>query len=64
MAVTDPRHIALTKPGGADYADVDSPDGEANPSGNTVSLEQEMIRVSDTQAEFQAASNLYARRST
>jgi len=61
MTVTDPRHISLTKPAGADYTDFNSPDGEANPSGNTVSLEQEMIRVSDTQAEFQAASNLYAK---
>ncbi len=61
MAVTDPRHISLTQSGGADYTDVNSPDGEASPSGNTVSLEQEMIRVSDTQAEFQAASNLYAK---
>jgi flagellar basal-body rod protein FlgB len=61
MSVTDPRHISLTQPGGGDYSDVNSPDVEANPSGNTVSLEQEMIRVSDTQAEFQAASNLYAK---
>ncbi len=61
MATTDPRHISLTPGKGADYTDFSSPDGEANPSGNTVSLEQEMIRVSDTQAEFQAASNLYAK---
>ncbi|MEI9990059.1 MAG: flagellar basal body rod protein FlgB [Rhizomicrobium sp.] len=61
MATTDPRHISLTPAGAADYTDFNSPDAEANPSGNTVSLEQEMIRVSDTQAEFQAASNLYAK---
>ena len=61
MTVTDPRHIAMTPPSGADYTNVESPDVEANPSGNTVSLEAEMIRVSDTQAEYQAASNLYAK---
>jgi len=61
MATTDPRHISLTRPGGTNYDDFSSPDSEANPSGNTVSLEQEMIRVADTQAEFQAASNLYAK---
>jgi flagellar basal-body rod protein FlgB len=44
-----------------DYTSTDSPDVESSPSGNTVSLEQEMIRVSDTQAEYQAASNLYAK---
>lgn len=61
MAVTDPRHISLTPGHASEYGDVASPDVEANPSGNSVSLEQEMIRVSDTQAEYQAASNLYAK---
>ena len=61
MTVTDPRHISLDPTKGADYADFNSPDVEASPNGNTVSLEQEMIRVSDTQAEYQAASNLYAK---
>jgi flagellar basal-body rod protein FlgB len=61
MMVTDPRHISVTPKSGTDYTDMDSPDVEANPSGNTVSLEAEMIRVSDTQAEYQAASNLYAK---
>jgi flagellar basal-body rod protein FlgB len=61
MTITDPRHIAVTPAHETGYADVDSPDVEANPTGNSVSLEQEMIRVSDTQAEYQAASNLYAK---
>jgi len=61
MVVTDPHHISITAQSGEDFSDVSSPDVEANPSGNTVSLEQEMIRVSDTQAEYQAASNLYAK---
>jgi flagellar basal-body rod protein FlgB len=61
MTLTDPRHIAVTPAHDAGYADTESPDVEANPTGNTVSLEQEMIRVSDTQAEYQAASNLYAK---
>jgi flagellar basal-body rod protein FlgB len=62
MTVTDPRHIAVTPARDtAKYEDAESPDVEANPTGNTVSLEQEMIRVSDTQAEYQAASNLYAK---
>jgi len=61
MTVTDPRHISLTQGGSAEYGDFSSPDVEASPNGNSVSLEQEMIRVSDTQAEYQAASNLYAK---
>jgi flagellar basal-body rod protein FlgB len=61
LTVTDPRHIALKQTAGTDFTDVDAPDAEAPAGGNTVSLEQEMIRVADTQAEYQAASNLYAK---
>ena len=58
---TDPRHISM-KPGSSSrFDDMESPDGMANPNGNAVSLEQEMIKVSETQAEFQAAANLYAK---
>ncbi|HWD28146.1 MAG TPA: flagellar basal body rod protein FlgB [Rhizomicrobium sp.] len=61
LATTDPRHMSFNPQTDPDYTSTDSPDVESSPSGNTVSLEQEMIRVSDTQAEYQAASNLYAK---
>ena len=61
MSTTDPRHIAINAPGASGFNDYNSPDVETNTNGNTVSLEQEMIRVADTQAEYQAASNLYAK---
>jgi flagellar basal-body rod protein FlgB len=61
MATTDPRHISLTQPGTPAFTDYAAPDGEAAPGGNSVSLELEMIKVADTQAEYQAASNLYAK---
>ncbi|HJR55292.1 MAG TPA: flagellar basal body rod protein FlgB [Rhizomicrobium sp.] len=58
---TDPRHITM-KPGGSSrFDDIEAADSVANPNGNAVSLEQEMIKVSETQAEFQAAANLYAK---
>lgn len=60
LTVTNPRHIAIA-PSSSEYQTQDSGDGEANPNGNSVSLEQEMIKISDTQAEFQAATNLYAK---
>jgi flagellar basal-body rod protein FlgB len=60
MMVTDPRHIAIAPPNG-DFEDMETRDTEAGPNGNAVSLEQEMIKVSDTQAQFQAASNLYGK---
>ena len=61
LTVTDPRHIAI-RPAGVDkFDDVETHDVESNPNGNSVSIEQEMIKVSDTQAQFQAAANLYAK---
>ncbi|SRR5579885_1553166 len=61
LMLTDPRDIpapADTSPG---YQITDAPDGSPDPTGNTVSLEDEMIKVADNQAQFQAASNLYAK---
>lgn len=61
LAVTDPRHISPPSSGQSSFEDVELRDSEASPNGNSVSLEQEMIKVSDTQAEFQAATNLYSK---
>ncbi|HVZ27147.1 MAG TPA: flagellar basal body rod protein FlgB [Rhizomicrobium sp.] len=63
LSVTDPRHISLSK-NSTQFEDYEVHDAEANPNGNSVSLEQEMIKVSDTQAQFQAATNLYAKTIT
>jgi flagellar basal-body rod protein FlgB len=64
MMVTDPHHIAIPPKSGGDFEDMQVNDSEASPNGNSVSLEQEMIKVSDTQAQFQAATNLYAKAMT
>ena len=61
LNITDPKHIEIATSTSPDFTETDSADTEANPTGNTVSLEQEMIKVSDTQAQYQAASNLYAK---
>jgi flagellar basal-body rod protein FlgB len=61
LLTDNPRHIATTPQGAGAFADVDTPDVESTPTGNSVSLEQEMIKVADTQAQFQAATNLYAK---
>jgi len=63
LVVTDPHHIALSR-NATQFEDFEVHDAEANPNGNSVSLEQEMIKVSDTQAQFQAAANLYAKTIT
>jgi flagellar basal-body rod protein FlgB len=61
LMTDNPRHIAVSPRGAGAFNDVATPDVESTPSGNSVSLEQEMIKVSDTQAQFQAATNLYAK---
>jgi flagellar basal-body rod protein FlgB len=59
LAATDPRHISLGGPGvatedkGASY--------ETRPSGNAVDLENEMLKVSQNQIDFQTAANIYQR---
>jgi flagellar basal-body rod protein FlgB len=63
MRATDPRHIAISPPGSSHFEEEAAP-GQSNPDGNAVSLEQEMIKVSETQAQFQAAANLYAKALT
>jgi len=60
LMTTNPRHIAMAQQNGG-FDDMNTPDIQSSPSGNSVSLEQEMIKVSDTQAQFQAATNLYAK---
>jgi flagellar basal-body rod protein FlgB len=65
LLVTDPHHIAIApSSSGGDFEATQINDSEASPNGNSVSLEQEMIKVSDTQAQFQAAANLYAKAMT
>jgi len=61
LITTNAKHINITPSQSGDYTGVDSPDTEASVTGNTVSLEAEMIKVSDTQAQFQAATNLYGK---
>jgi len=61
LVTDDPHHIRVTSTTGDGYDDIDTPDNAGTASGNTVSLEEEMIKVSETQADFQAASNLYAK---
>jgi flagellar basal-body rod protein FlgB len=60
LTVTDPHHIALKGSAGT-FQDYSAPDTESTSGGNTVSLEQEMIKVADTQAQYQIATNLYSK---
>src|SRR5271154_5027990 len=61
LMTTNTRHIALTPSHSSQFEDHEAPDQESSPNGNSVALEAEMVKVSDTQAEFQAAANLYSK---
>ena len=63
LTVTDPRHISVG-PANAGFEEKEGADVEATPTGNSVSLEVQMIKVAETQAQYQAAANLYAKAIT
>lgn len=63
LAVTDPRHIAVTDATTA-FDQQGAASQEYAVGGTSVSLEAEMIKVADTQAQFQAAANLYSKAMT
>ena len=60
-ARTHHAHFAGTN-GGSNRFQVDRNGGfEARPSGNAVSLEDEMMKVANNQMDYQAATALYTR---
>src|SRR5476649_2425899 len=48
LTATDPRHIGMSSLSSSHFDEMAAPD-QSNPNGNAVSLEEEMIKVSDTQ---------------
>lgn len=62
MDRTNPMHMSA--PTMTPYQEVETRDKETDPTGNSVSLEEEMIKVANTQAEYQQASNLYGKTLT
>jgi len=64
MTTTNQRHIAISSQHGGKFEDHETPDQESSPNGNAVSLEVEMIKVADTQAQYAAAANLYSKAIT
>ncbi|MBN9588256.1 MAG: flagellar basal-body rod protein FlgB [Alphaproteobacteria bacterium 64-11] len=60
LATTNARHIAIST-SRTSVEEEQSPSQEYTHNGTAVSLEEEMIKVADTQAQFQAAANLYSK---
>jgi flagellar basal-body rod protein FlgB len=59
LATTNARHFDIRGAGSAPFDQEDAFGEGGTPSGNVVSLEQEMIKLSDTQIQYQTATNLY-----
>ncbi len=60
MAATDPAHMTSAT-GGTQFAPDRNNRYEVRPTGNAVSLEDEMIKVANNQMDYQAATSLYSR---
>jgi flagellar basal-body rod protein FlgB len=59
MARTEPGHIAPRRDPGKFRDQKDREDYETAPSGNAVILEEQLMKVSETQTDFRMATSLY-----
>lgn len=61
-AATDQRHFDTRAAGSSKNAVTSDKKAEATLSGNTVSLESEMMKVADTAMDYQLITNLYRKQ--
>lgn len=59
LQVSDPRHIAAAPAGSRGARSHPAPDGEASLNGNKVSIETQMMKLSETRMDYQLASSVY-----
>ena len=59
-SITSPTHISASSNGGGSYGKNSSP-FEVTPSGNGVTLEDEMMKVAGNDMDYQAVTALYTR---
>jgi flagellar basal-body rod protein FlgB len=59
LAVTNPLHIASTSASPRGFRAEDMPDAESTPNGNSVDLEQQMMKSSDVQMDYAVVTQLY-----
>lgn len=64
LTLTNVRHLRGGSAGqGFDFKPVENPGAEVKPSGNSVSIEQEMMKLGQTQMEYETATGLYRKHS-
>lgn len=59
LRVSDPRHLQAAGAKGAPARTHLAPDGEASLSGNQVSIETQMMKLSETRMDYGLASSIY-----
>jgi flagellar basal-body rod protein FlgB len=61
LARTSPGHITLAGGDNTSFAFERKSSSETRPTGNAVSLDDEMLKVAQNQMDYQAATSLYTR---
>jgi flagellar basal-body rod protein FlgB len=61
LATTEPGHIAAHGGGGSQFEAASSAHYEVRPRGNSVTHEDEMMKVASNQMDFEAVASLYSR---
>jgi flagellar basal-body rod protein FlgB len=59
LAMTNARHISGRSSVGGSFKATASPDSQSSPDGNAVVLEEQMMKVAETQMAYAEASGVY-----
>ncbi|MEM1102492.1 MAG: flagellar basal body rod protein FlgB [Pseudomonadota bacterium] len=59
LRASEPGHITPSGGNASSFKAVSSPDSDASINGNAVALEDQMLKVADTQMQYQMATSLY-----
>ncbi len=59
LNVTNGMHMQARGASGMSYRSIAAPDSTSSPDGNAVVVEQQMMKVSETQMQYAEASGLY-----
>ena len=59
MTLTNVHHLGGVSNGASDFKKIAAPDRETSPNGNSVMLEDQMMKMGETQMDHEAAVGLY-----
>jgi flagellar basal-body rod protein FlgB len=59
LAMTNARHLASRSSAGGAFRTVAAPGSQSSPDGNSVILEEQAMKVSETQMQYAEAAGLY-----